>query len=267
MYTISVRRSCIYYTAPPGQLTGHPTIAAFTAVPTSIAAGGQSTLVWAVTNATTVSIDQGIGVVPATGTRIVSPASTVNYTMTASNPYGSVTATAVVTLNGQSAMGLPVISQFYANPNAIGVGGSTTLYWNVSNATSVLITNVGDVEASGSRTVYPEISATYTLIATNASGTSTSLVQVTVGSATSGSQGQGVPIVQEFRARPDVIRPGDSTVLYWQVDNASSVYIWGIGNVQPTGSMPISPYTTTGYVITASNQYGTSTSNTLVVVQ
>src|SRR5512142_342902 len=49
-----------------------------------------------------------------------------------------------------------------ASPSAIERGQSTTLTWNSSNATGVTIDNgVGTVEASGSRTVSPADSTTY----------------------------------------------------------------------------------------------------------
>ena len=53
---------------------------------------------WNTTNATTVSINQGIGAVAASGTQSVSPAATTTYTLTATNSAGSVTATATVTV-------------------------------------------------------------------------------------------------------------------------------------------------------------------------
>ena len=72
--------------------------ATLSASPTSIAAGAASTLTWATSNATTVSINQGIGTVAASGTRSVSPAATTTYTLTATNAAGSVTATATVSI-------------------------------------------------------------------------------------------------------------------------------------------------------------------------
>ncbi len=262
---------CIYYNTAPGQQVGQgsrPSIVAFSAVPSSIASGGQSTLVWNVTNSTSVSIDQGIGAVNAAGTTVVSPSSTIIYTLTASNSNGSSTATAEVTVNGQSQMGLPVITQYYARPSTINPGDSSTIYWDVSNATDVIITNIGDVNLSGNKDVYPLGTTIYTLKAKNDVGTSTAFLLVTVGTSTYGATGgqNGAPLIQEFRVTPDVIRPGDTALLSWRVDGASSVYIWQIGNVPATGSQAVNPTVTTGYVITATNSYGTTTSNALLTV-
>lgn len=74
--------------ADPGSSTPPatpPVIANFNAVPQNISAGGSSTLSWNVSNATVVTINNGVGSVGLTGTRVVSPASTTTYTLTASN--------------------------------------------------------------------------------------------------------------------------------------------------------------------------------------
>jgi len=65
-----------------------PTIEYFTTTPDSIILGDSSTLSWSVTNATTVSINQGIGIVSAAGTIDVSPMATTTYALTASNNDG-----------------------------------------------------------------------------------------------------------------------------------------------------------------------------------
>src|SRR6056297_971719 len=74
-----------------------PTINSFTASPPSITSGDSSTLSWSVTDADTLSINQGIGTV--TGTSItVSPTTTTTYTLTATNAAGSVTQSVIVTV-------------------------------------------------------------------------------------------------------------------------------------------------------------------------
>ncbi|GFP43692.1 hypothetical protein HKBW3C_02821, partial [Candidatus Hakubella thermalkaliphila] len=75
---------------------GLPVINSFTASPGSITAGGSSTLSWNVSNATSVTIDRGIGAVASVGSRGVSPATTTSYILTATNAAGSVTATTQV---------------------------------------------------------------------------------------------------------------------------------------------------------------------------
>jgi len=82
---------------PPPPPPAAPTVAQFTAEPGSIQRGQSSTLRWEVTgNVTSVSIDNGIGVVQATGNRRVSPSDSTTYTLTATGPCGTRTATATV---------------------------------------------------------------------------------------------------------------------------------------------------------------------------
>jgi hypothetical protein len=65
-----------------------PTIEYFTATPESISPGESSILSWSVTNATNVTIDQGVGTVSAKATTEVSPEETTTYTLTATNSDG-----------------------------------------------------------------------------------------------------------------------------------------------------------------------------------
>jgi hypothetical protein len=80
-----------------------PNIVAFSATPNEISAGESATLLWNVTGVTTVSIDQGIGDVPAAGTKEVSPTTTTTYTLTATNTAGTITESTVITVgkNGE----------------------------------------------------------------------------------------------------------------------------------------------------------------------
>ena len=159
--------------------TPAPTIS-FSASPSSITSGQSSTLSWTTTNATTVSIDQGIGAVATSGTRAVSPTTTTTYTITATGSGGTKTATATVTVgSGTSA---PTIS-FSASPTSITTGQSSTLTWSTTNATSVSIDQgIGAVGTSGTRAVSPTASTTYTLTATGPGGTTSATAAVSVGS-------------------------------------------------------------------------------------
>jgi hypothetical protein len=74
----------------------------FTAAPASIIAGQPATLTWTSQNATSISIDNGVGSVTApSGARQVSPMTTATYTAAATGPGGTVTATATVTVQQQ----------------------------------------------------------------------------------------------------------------------------------------------------------------------
>jgi peptidoglycan-associated lipoprotein len=74
-------------------------VAQFAAEPASIQRGQSSTLRWEVTgNATSVSINQGIGTVQGTGNQRVQPNDSTTYTLSATGPGGTVTSSATVTV-------------------------------------------------------------------------------------------------------------------------------------------------------------------------
>lgn len=74
-------------------------INSFTAEPTTITRGESSTLRWSVANATEVTIDNGIGSVPASGNRQVFPTSNTTYRMTAKGAGGDAASAVSVTVN------------------------------------------------------------------------------------------------------------------------------------------------------------------------
>ncbi len=92
-------------TAPP--LSGPAPIVQLTATPTTITAGDQVVLSWRTTDATSVSID-GIGDVPSSGVKTVTPTVSTSYHLVARGDGGSADATARVTVNGaQVAVAVP----------------------------------------------------------------------------------------------------------------------------------------------------------------
>jgi peptidoglycan-associated lipoprotein len=82
---------------PPPPPPKAPSISQFAAEPSSIERGQSATLRWSVSDATEISIDNGIGTVQANGSRQVFPSSSTTYTLTARGAGGqSTTATASV---------------------------------------------------------------------------------------------------------------------------------------------------------------------------
>ena len=76
-----------------------PSIISFSVNPYSIDYGDIAELEWVVSNAESVSIDNGIGYVGLTGSRVVSPTITTTYTITARNGDKEMNATAVLIVN------------------------------------------------------------------------------------------------------------------------------------------------------------------------
>lgn len=75
----------------------------------------------------------------------------------------------------------PVINSFTANPSEISVGESSTLSWNVTNATNVQIDQgIGTVSSQGTKAVSPTQTSTYRLTASNNVANVTQSCTVTV---------------------------------------------------------------------------------------
>ena len=92
-------------TAPAAAAALAPT-AQFSASPTQIAAGDQVQLSWHTTEATTVSID-GIGDVPTSGVKTVTPSVSITYHLVAKGDGGSAEATARVIVSAPPAVEVP----------------------------------------------------------------------------------------------------------------------------------------------------------------
>lgn len=100
-----------------------PIISSFTATPSSITPGQSSRLSWATVNATSVSIDNGVGTQPAGGAVDVRPTSTTTYTLTATGSGGTATASTTVTVSTNPAR--VVVTAFpHGMVQAAGQGGA-----------------------------------------------------------------------------------------------------------------------------------------------
>ncbi len=239
-------------------------VCTLTANPTSIVNGGSSVLSWTTTNASSTSINQGIGVVTGTS-RSVSPATTTTYTMTVTNPNGSATCAATVTVVPPVPQA-PRCDNFDAAPLTINRGQSSVLSWNTTNATAAMISGgVGAVAVDGSTTVSPLESTTYTL---NLTGTNNQTFSCTRRIEVIQPEQPTVPRCDNFDASASTITRGSSVTLSWNTTNASSVVINpGVGSVAVDGSTSVSPSDTTTYTLTATgvNNQTTTCTRTITV--
>ena len=130
---------------PP--LPDPPTIDAFTADDTTITQGATTTLRWTVTNADTITLNDGSDdlTIPDGATTLdVTPTTTTTYTLTATNTGGSVDATTTITV-----VPPPAISGL---DHEIISGSQVLLTWTVANASAVqvyAVTGGGDAQAIG----------------------------------------------------------------------------------------------------------------------
>src|SRR5690625_2429991 len=220
----------------------------FTAQPKAITAGETSPLSWEAKAADSVVLLPSGDPVDAAGTRKVSPETTTDYTLRATNRRGISEET--VTIQVRQPEDPPAIGEFRADPNEIGTGESSTLHWQVAGADKITISPVvGEVTGtSGSRTVTPDSTTRYTLTASNAYGTTTATATLTVNGGT--SDGDGRPLVAGFHAEPEGITRGEHSTLSWEVEGATSITILPeIGKVGADGRQDVRPEETTTYTL------------------
>jgi Domain of unknown function (DUF1929)/Glyoxal oxidase N-terminus len=224
--------------------TAQTPTAGISANPTSITAGGSSTLTWTSTNA--VSADINGTAVALNGSQVVTPTTTTTYRFTAKSASGATDwGQVTVTVSG----GTAPTAAISANPTTISPGGTSTLTWSSTNATSATL-NGAPVAVNGSQNVSPTATTTYTFIAKNASGTTaTAQASVSVSSSGGGAPTAGIS------AAPTSIIVGGSSTLTWTSTNAVSGDLNGTP-VPVNGSQAVSPTTTTTYRFTAKSASG-----------
>jgi hypothetical protein len=230
-----------------------PTIASFAATPPTVTAGHSSTLGWAVTGSPSLVMSPAVGTLAGTSAR-VTPSATQVYTLTATNTFGSVAAAVSVTVVAGSA---PAVASFTATPAKVSPGQASTLSWAVTGSTGLTVKpGVGTVTGTSVK-VTPLTTTVYTLTATNGFGSVTTTVSVMVGS---------LPTITGFTATPAKLTLGYSTRLSWAVTGSPSLMLNpGFGPVAGT-SVTLSPKTTTTYILTATNSFGTSTATATATV-
>jgi hypothetical protein len=142
---------------------------------------------------------------------------------------------------------------FISNPNRIRAGQTSELSWKVLNAEEVTISGgIGRVAAEGRVTVTPSQTTTYTLTAKSRVNEENATASVIV-------EQPEVRVVSCF-ASPASIFKGESSTISYLTENARSVVIEpGIGAVQPSGQVVVSPQVTTAYRVIATGVDGTTT--------
>ncbi len=242
-----------------------PTVT-LTVTPSSITAGQSATLAWTSANATSVTIDNGVGTVSASGSVSVKPTATTTYTATATGKGGTATAQAAVTVGSSSQVTISMTS----SQSSQAPGGLVTLTWSSTNVTTVSFACTGAAGCAspfggpddpipgpnGSVSVQmPGVAAltpvTFTVTGTGTNGMATSSVTI--------NDDPTYPTVA-FSASPSNILPSQSTKLFWNTTSVSSLTIDnGVGAVNAQGGvLSVSPAQTTTYTATAVGTNGTT---------
>jgi PKD repeat protein len=177
--TSSVTVNVIVAQAAPTATVPYPRISA---VGGGYAVGSPITLNFTASGATSLSIDKGVGAVTGTSTTVTPTTAGLNtYTLTASNFAGSASAFVTVYVAPVTPVpAAPTINSFTAADTAIAEGSPVTLTWSVSGANSLSIDQGMGTVTGQSVNVTPDKlgSNTYTLTATNATGSATAQVTV-----------------------------------------------------------------------------------------
>ncbi|HVW82614.1 MAG TPA: hypothetical protein VHC68_01585, partial [Candidatus Paceibacterota bacterium] len=213
------------------------------------------------------TIDQGVGPVTpvAAGSTTVSPTTTTTYTGTAKGAGGTVHCSATVTVVTNP----PPSCTLTASPTQVASGGTSTLTWTTTHATSFSIDQgIGTLTpTSGGSTTTPPITSdtTYTGTATGPGGTVTCTAAVTVQSGGGG----GGPACTLTASPTQVASVGDTATLTWTTSGAISFFLDnGIGTSTPTsgGSTTTPPVNSnTTYTGTATAADGATVTCTATV--
>jgi len=114
-----------------------PAIILFSATPSEINLGESTNLKWLIKDATSLTIDQGLGEVAATGSIELSPTKTTAYTLTATNAGGTVSKSVVIHVNPPPAPTAdttpPVIKSVLASPET---EARTVITWTTNEPSS-----------------------------------------------------------------------------------------------------------------------------------
>jgi hypothetical protein len=233
--------------------------ATLSANPTSVTAGGASTLSWSSTNAATCTASGGwSGALATAGTQSTGALmADATFSLSCTGPSGtSAAAMATVSVTAPAA---PTVT-LAAKPAVISAGGTSTLTWSSTNATSCSASGgwTGTLAARGTQSTGAIATNTsYSLACNGAAGTSvvaTATVSV-------------IPTVT-LTVYPTVVATGGASTLTWSSTNATSCSASGgwtatlaARGSQGTGAVAAN----TSYSITCSGAGGTSAVATVAV--
>jgi len=156
-----------------------------------------------------------------------------------------------------------VINSFQVNPSSIEKGDSAVISWSTTDCSNIAISGIASygLGNSGSRTVYPTSTKSYTLTATGNNGsTKTRTVTLYVDEGNDNECR-----INNFSASDTSIEDGDSTKLKWETTGCDKVKISDIGNVSDDGSKTVYPDEDTTYTLTAYNSDGDSVKDTVKI--
>ncbi|HVA72901.1 MAG TPA: OmpA family protein [Candidatus Limnocylindrales bacterium] len=132
----------------------------------------------------------------------------------------------------------PVTGSFSASPAQIDCGQSSQLTWSSTDAVDVNISEVGAVDASGTKSVSPTKTTTYTYTATGPGGVVTQNETINVNIQPTATLTLD-PTEVKYREIGDKVKEDGTSTLTWTSSNASKVTIDPIGDVATSGNQTV----------------------------
>lgn len=199
---------------------------------TSIDEGDDVRLSWTTDDATSVSINNGVGTVSRSGSETVSPNSSLTYVLVASGPGGSVWCSETVIVdedsdNDNDDDNNVRCDSFTASDTRVDEGDSVTLQWRTTDADDVDINQgVGDVDDDGSERVTIDEDTTFTLTARDGNDTDTCRVTVRVedDNDDNNDNDRNAPRCT-LRVSDTHISNGESIILSWNNDRTDRMIL------------------------------------------
>jgi hypothetical protein len=165
----------------------------------------------------------------------------------------------------------PVTGQISASQTQTTCGQSAELNWKTADAAQTSITNLGDVDANGNRSVTPTQTTEYELVAKGPGGEVTQTATINVDTQPTATLELSQPDVRYHKIGDKVVEQ-TSTTLSWSASNANAVSIQPLGEVASAGTQNIEArpeQTSPGpinrdvtYALTASNVCGGTATRT-----
>jgi serine/threonine protein phosphatase PrpC len=232
----------------------------FQADPAVAKAGGPVKLSWIVEGKVSEVRMDGEKVNPIDSLTIPEVRSETAYTLTAIGPAGRVTRNLRVPV----AAGQPRIKLFLATPNSINAGESAVLKWSVKDATDIQIDpgRSAGLKPTDTRRVTPSETTTYSLTAAGNGKPVIATVVVKVIPV------QKTPVgIASFESDKNEIARGESATLKWHVtgDVLSVSIDQGIGSVNHSDSLDVTPSVKTTYTLTVAGAGGTPVTKTVTI--
>lgn len=242
-----------------------PVCDSFTASDNSVAQGDFVSIRWQTTHADDVFIDNGIGVVPADGSRSVRIFDDITYQLTVSNEQGFDTCSVTIFVDDDDDDDA-VCDSFTVSDDRVDEGDTVTLRWRTSHADDVSINQgIGDVPDDGSERVRVFDDTTFRLTARNDHSVDTCSVRVNVDED---DDDDDEVRCDSFTVSDDDVDEGDTVTLRWRTSNADDVDInQGVGDVPDDGSRRIRVFDDTTFRLTARGNGDTDTCSVRVDVE